>query len=467
MQKLTNLFTKNFGEKVEAITLLPQSGSYRKYYRIISENHSVIGTYNEDRRENNAFISFSEHFINRNLPVPRILAKALDKDIYLQEDLGDTTLFDWRGKQSDIVPIKNMYSKVLSELARFQTLGGDNLDYTNSYPREKFDKQSIMWDLNYFKYCMLKIVKIPFDEQKLEDDFNNLSDFLLTANTNYFLYRDFQSRNIMLNKSKPIFIDYQGGRKGALHYDVASLLYDAKANIPQNIREELVEVYITEIQKHIKISRSEFHEHYPAYILIRILQALGAYGFRGLIEKKLHFIQSIPFALSNLKYILENKNLNVELPELKKVLYMLVNKKELHTNSQKENKLQVLIKSFSYIYGEIPKDETEFGGGFVFDCRILPNPGRQEKYRSLTGMDKPVIQFLEAETEVENFMSNTYLIVKQAIDKYIERDFTYLSFNFGCTGGQHRSVYCAEKIKKLINDNYNVNVVLKHVQQNK
>ena len=469
--KLIKLFENYFKQTVSKIKLLPQSGSYRKYYRMKSKNYSVIGTYNTDKKENIAFISFSKHFKSLNLHVPKIYVEDIENNIYLQEDLDDITLFDYiknikNDKQYE-KKILDIYKKILEQLVRFQIIGNKNLDYTKCYPRAEFDEQSIMWDLNYFKYFMLKITKVPFDEQKLENDFNNLSNFLTSADTNYFLYRDFQSRNIMLKDNLPFFIDYQGGRRGALHYDLASLLYDAKANIPQHIRNKLVEFYIIELQKYIDITRKAFFEHYYAYVLIRQLQALGAYGFRGLIEKKLHFIQSIPFALRNLKYIIQN-NLNVEIPELNKAISYLINESEIalknNNKSSENNKLKVKVKSFSYIYGEIPKDNSEHGGGFVFDCRILQNPGREAKYRNFTGKDKEIIEYLEALPEVESFISNVYLIVSMAIKKYIQRDFNNLSINFGCTGGQHRSVYSAEKITKLIQENFNIAVELEHVQ---
>ena len=470
-EKLMNLFEDYFKQKIFEIKLLPQSGSYRKYFRIKSKNYSVIGTYNLEKKENIAFISFSKHFKNKILHVPKIYVEDLENNIYLQEDFGDITLFDYiksiKNDEKFDNKILDIYKKVLEQLPRFQVIGGKNIDYTKCYPRKEFDEQSIMWDLNYFKYFMLKIAKVPFDEQELELDFKKLSDFLISADTKYFLYRDFQSRNIMLKDNIPFFIDYQGGRRGALHYDLASLLYDAKANISQQIRNQLVEFYIKELQKYIDITSEDFYKHYFAYVLIRQLQALGAYGFRGLIEKKLHFIQSIPYALKNLKYIIE-QNLNVEIPELKKAILYLINESEVALKDSfktaENNKLKVQIKSFSYIYGEIPKDESGHGGGYVFDCRILQNPGREEKYQNLTGKDKEVVEYLEAVPEVESFISNVYLIVSMAIKKYIKRDHTNLSINFGCTGGQHRSVYTAEKITKLIKENFNIAVELEHVE---
>ena len=397
-EKLMNLFEDYFKQKIFEIKLLPQSGSYRKYFRIKSKNYSVIGTYNLEKKENIAFISFSKHFKNKILHVPKIYVEDLENNIYLQEDFGDITLFDYiksiKNDEKFDNKILDIYKKVLEQLPRFQVIGGKNIDYTKCYPRKEFDEQSIMWDLNYFKYFMLKIAKVPFDEQELELDFKKLSDFLISADTKYFLYRDFQSRNIMLKDNIPFFIDYQGGRRGALHYDLASLLYDAKANISQQIRNQLVEFYIKELQKYIDITSEDFYKHYFAYVLIRQLQALGAYGFRGLIEKKLHFIQSIPYALKNLKYIIE-QNLNVEIPELKKAILYLINESEVALKDSfktaENNKLKVQIKSFSYIYGEIPKDESGHGGGYVFDCRILQNPGREEKYQNLTGKDKEVV----------------------------------------------------------------------------
>jgi len=470
MDKLEKLFENHFNEPVIKMYLMPQSGSYRKYYRIYGKNNTVIGTYNNDKDENTAFITFSKHFESQNLPVPHIFAEDLSENIYLQNDLGNKTLYDYvkqenkKGEFSD--NLINKYKEVLKKLIDFQINGAKNLDWEKCYPRKSFDKQSITWDLNYFKYYMLKISKTIFNEQLLENDFNTFANFLTSADSNYFLYRDFQSRNIMIKDDEIYFIDYQGGRQGAFYYDLASLLYDAKANIPEQIRDQLVDYYFKELQTYIKISKTEFFKYYYSFAIIRILQAFGAYGLRGIIEKKLHFLQSIPLAINNLKYILENKNIEANIPELKKALLDFVNNSEFSKENKESNNLTINIKSFSFIKNGYPKDESGNGGGFVFDCRFLPNPGREDKYKFLSGKYSSVIKYLDASVEVETFIANTFILLKEAINNYIERGFTNLSISFGCTGGQHRSVYSAERIKNLIAENYNVNIKIEHENSN-
>ena len=303
--QLIRLFESHFKEEVTFFEQLPASGSYREYVRIKSVSHQVIGAYNLDIKENQAFLEFSAHFRNKNIPVPNIYAVNSNMDCYLQEDLGNTTLFDFisttRENEGFSIKIVDEYKKVLRELPRIQLVAGKDIDYSVCYPREAFDKQSMMWDLNYFKYYFLKLAKIPFDEQALEDDFQAFSDYLLAVDNNAFLYRDFQSRNVMLKDDKVYFIDYQGGRKGALQYDLASLLYDAKANIPEAEREELLEFYLDELIQYKQLDREKFKSLFGGYVLIRIMQAMGAYGFRGFYEKKEHFLKSIPFALKNLE----------------------------------------------------------------------------------------------------------------------------------------------------------------------
>ena len=320
-----------------------------------------------------------------------------------------------------------------------------------------------MWDLNYFKYYFLKLTKTVFDEQLLENDINKFAEFLLSAEMNNFMYRDFQSHNIMIKDEKLYFIDYQGGRKGALQYDVASLLYDAKADVPQKIRDELVEFYIQHLNRRTKINRKEFLNHYYGYILIRILQAMGAYGFRGLYENKVHFLKSIPYSIKNLKYLIDNNLLPDGFPELRKSLAKIINNDKLSKFGYHEtqDKLKVTINSFSYKNG-IPLDLSGNGGGFVFDCRALPNPGRLEKFKELTGRNKEVIFFLENESTVKNFLENVSKISEVSIKNYIERKFTSLVINFGCTGGQHRSVYSAEKLSTLLKNKFDINVEVNH-----
>ena len=468
--QLFSLFESHFKEEVTFFEQLPASGSYREYVRIKSVNHQVIGAYNQDIKENQAFLEFSAHFRNKNIPVPHIYAVNSNMDCYLQEDLGNTTLFDFisttRENEGFSIKIVDEYKKVLRELPRIQLVAGKDIDYSVCYPREAFDKQSMMWDLNYFKYYFLKLAKIPFDEQALEDDFQTFSDYLLAVDNNAFLYRDFQSRNVMLKDGKVYFIDYQGGRKGALQYDLASLLYDAKANIPEAEREELLEFYLDELSQYKQVNRDKFKALFGGYVLIRIMQAMGAYGFRGFYEKKEHFLKSIPFALKNLETLLAKNTIQAKLPELFKVLKAVTESVFLKTISPSNDRLTVRVSSFSYKKG-IPHDPSGNGGGFVFDCRAIHNPGRYLEYKHLTGKDPQVQKFLEEKSTVASFMESVISLVSQSVEVYSSRGFSHLCVSFGCTGGQHRSVYAAEKLAEYLRNNYPVTVVLQHIEQDK
>lgn len=464
--RLSLLFEQWSGEKTITITQLPPSGSYRYYYRITGETKKVLGAINHDIKENKAFIEFSRFFRQNGLPVPEIYTVDPEMDCYLLQDLGDTTLFDWlsNSRMDDTIPatIIDFYKSALNKLVEFQ-LTGRNIDYTYCYPRDSFDKQSMMWDLHYFKYYFLKLARIPFDEQLLEDDFNRFADFLLQANCNYFLFRDFQSRNIMVTPNGPAFIDYQGGRRGALQYDLASLLYDAKANLPKNLRIELLEHYMDVLSKEIPVDKGTFKSYYHGYVLIRIMQAMGAYGFRGFYEKKEHFLKSIPFALQNLKFILENFEFSAKFPALTEALWQVVNS-EMLLKISSEPGLTVTITSFSYKRG-IPLDYSGHGGGFVFDCRAMHNPGRYEEFKTKTGRDPEVIAFFEKEEEVQEFLKNVFAIADQSVTKYLKRNFKHLMISFGCTGGQHRSVYCAERLSAYLKSKYPVQIKLNHIER--
>jgi len=463
--QLIRLFEKWANEKAVSIKSLPQSGSYREYYRIEGLQKKAIGVFNPDRKENVAFIGFARHFRTKGLSVPEIFATYDDNLIYLIQDLGDMTLYQYLSLvyKNGIFPrnLIDLYKKVIACLPRFQILAGRDLDYRLCYPRHAFDKRSMMWDLNYFKYYLLKLAKVNFDEQELEDDFQKFSDYLLQTDCDYFLYRDFQSRNIMLVDSEPYFIDFQGGRRGALQYDIASLLYDAKADIPQHIRNQLLEEYIQQVSRHIKVDRKSFTEYYWGYVLIRIMQAMGSYGFRGFYEKKEHFLRSIPYALINLDYILQNVHLPVKLPTLFNVLRRVVDSPQLQSFQKVTTALKVSINSFAYKKG-LPPDPTGNGGGFVFDCRAIHNPGRYEKYKPLTGHDQAVIKFLEDQTNINDFLQHVYGLVDTTVENYIERKFTNLMVSFGCTGGQHRSVYCAEQLARHLNSKYDLQIEIHH-----
>jgi len=466
--EIIQLFETHFNEKAEHFELLPPSGSYREYCRLTNDKRSVIGAFNSDVKENTAFLSFSSHFKKNDLPVPEVYTVSSDLRKYLLEDLGNVTLFDYlsntRENEGFSENIVAEYKKVLKVLPKIQIVAGKNIDYSVCYPRAAFDKQSMMWDLNYFKYYFLKLAKIPFDEQALEDDFQAFSDYLLSADSDYFMYRDFQSRNVMLKDKKVFFIDYQGGRRGALQYDLASLLYDGKADIPQTVRQQLFDFYVAELKKYIQVNEEEFSAYLTGFVLIRIMQAMGAYGFRGFYEKKEHFLKSIPFALKNLEMLLENANLPVELPELFEVLNQLVHSEVLKEIGQVRSNLTVTVTSFSYKNG-YPGDPSGNGGGHVFDCRAINNPGRYPEFVGLTGKDLEVQEFLEQKSEIGIFLNNVKMIVDQSVKTYLERGFSHLSVSFGCTGGQHRSVYSADKLAEHLRNNFPVNVVVNHREQ--
>ncbi|MFH1121340.1 MAG: RNase adapter RapZ [Bacteroidota bacterium] len=461
---LGELFTQWSGEEARQIKELPASGSDRSYYRISGAEADAIGAWNPDEKENNAFVGFSRHFGEMNLPVPEVFAYHVNRQAYIQSDLGNETLFSLLTEEGLTGRVKDLYRQVISWLPQFQIRGVGNLDLNLCHPRKAFDRQSMMWDLNYFKYYFVRLSGLGFDEQALEDDFEKLIAFLSGAAPEFFMYRDFQSRNVMIAGNRPFFIDYQGGRLGPLQYDIASLLFDAKANLPNDFREELLNFYIDEASKYAPIDRDQFLRHYYGFVLIRILQAMGAYGFRGFYQKKEHFLQSIPFALDNLEYLLNHRHPGFEFSTLEKLLKSYIASETLRNYARPALKLRVC--SFSFKEG-IPFDYTGNGGGFVFDCRALPNPGREEEYQSLTGLDKPVISYLAAQPETGIFFVNICNIVDQAVENYLSRGFQHLMISFGCTGGQHRSVYFAEQLSHHLNKRFRMNIIPEHVQREK
>ncbi|MFQ5638424.1 MAG: phosphotransferase [bacterium] len=466
-KKLQNLFETHFGEKVTRTAPVNADGSNRKLNPIHRDRHTAIGVENHDLAENTAFVAFSRHFHKSGLPVPEIYSENLAENIYLEEDLGDTTLFDQLAVTRDehtAFPEKTqrIYEKVVRTLPSFQIQAGNSLDYRVCYPRAMFDEQSIMWDLNYFKYYFLKLGQIHFNEQKLEDDFQNFTEFLLQADRDYFLYRDFQSRNIMIRQGEPYFIDYQGGRKGALQYDIASLLFDAKADIPSPVRDQLLQSYLTAVNELISLDRESFMKFYYGYVLIRIMQAMGAYGFRGFYERKSHFLQSVPFAIRNLESVMRTGELPVELPTMTDCFQRIVQSTRLRELGDVKLPVTVRIQSFSYKHG-LPQDETGHGGGFIFDCRCLPNPGRLKKYKRQSGLDNGVTAFLEKESEVHSFLTRVRDLISQVVENYQNRNFSQLTVSFGCTGGQHRSVFCAERLAEFLRKKYQANVEISHL----
>ena len=466
MEILTKLFEQHFHVPVAQVQPLQGElgGSGRKIIRLTGGNQRAVGILYGVREENAAFLEFSRHFRKHGLPVPEIYAGALDHGAYLEEDLGDTTLFEFLSKNrkgEKVAPVAvEAYRRVISTLPRFQIEAGRDLNYNVCYPRESFDRQSINWDLNYFKYYFLRLAGIPFNEQALEDDFNRLTEFLLSADRDYFLYRDFQSRNVMLCDGQPFFLDYQGGRKGALQYDVASLLFDAKADLPPELRQQLLDHYLDAVTNVIDLPRDLFMRHYYAYVYIRIMQALGAYGFRGFYERKAHFLQSVPYALKNLRWLLHNVTLPIALPTLLEAFHSMLASEKLQGLASEADNLVVRIVSFSFHRG-LPKDESGNGGGFVFDGRSLPNPGREERFKVLTGKDAAVIDYLNQQPSVHQFLASAMSLVDASVANYKQRGFKHLMVSFGCTGGQHRSVYLAEQLAKHLRGS-GIDTVVEH-----
>jgi len=469
---LKRLFAQHYQLPAEHVQPLQGQlgGSGRAIVRLSAGSVSAIGILYPVREENVAFLEFTRHFRRHGLPVPEIYAEDLSQDAYLEEDLGDTTLFDFlsANRAGSVIapPTVDAYRKVVAELPRFQVEAGRYLNYKVCYPRSSFDRQSIAWDLNYFKYYFLRLSGVPFNEQALEHDFSRLTKFLLGANHDYFLYRDFQSRNVMLRDGQPFFLDYQGGRKGALQYDIASLLYDGKADLPPELRQELLDHYLDCLAGHIDLDRAAFMEHYYAYVYVRILQALGAYGFRGFYERKAHFLQSVPYALKNLRWLAHNVELPVTLPALMDAFNSMLASDKLQGLASSAENLKVRIFSFSF-HRQIPTDESGNGGGFIFDGRSLPNPGREEQFRQLTGKDAPVIEYLNQQESVHQFYSSVLSLVDASVSSYQSRGFKNLMVSFGCTGGQHRSVYLAEKLEKHLRNRSGVDVALRHIELEK
>ena len=467
MDLLQQLFAKHFHAPATSARPLQGQlgGSGRHIVRLSNEHASAIGILYDVREENRAFLAFSKHFRRHHLPVPEIYGEDLKHGAYLEEDLGDLTLYEFLSANrsgDDIAPaVIDAYTKVVAVLPRFQVEAGRDLDYRVAYPRSSFDRQSIAWDLNYFKYYFLKLAGIPFNEQALEKDFSRLTKLLLEAGREYFLYRDFQSRNIMVRDGSPWFLDYQGGRKGALQYDVASLLYDGKADLPPALRQRLLDAYLDALATHIQLDRELFLRHYYAFVYVRILQALGTYGFRGFYEQKTHFLQSVPYAMKNLRWLLHNAQLPIELPALMDAFRSMLASDKLQAHVSDSNNLAVRIFSFSYHRG-LPKDETGNGGGFVFDCRAIPNPGREERFKPFCGKDACVIDYLEKEESTGRFLQSVESLVDTTVAEYQRRGFKNLMVSFGCTGGQHRSVYFAEKLAQHLRGRDGLDVVLHH-----
>jgi aminoglycoside/choline kinase family phosphotransferase len=467
MDALKKLFEQHFHAAATRVQPLQGNlgGSGRNIIRLANEQDTAIGILYDVREENVAFIEFSRCFRRHGLPVPEIYAEDLSQGAYLEQDLGDTTLYEFLSQHrdgEDIAPeVVAAYRKVVEMLPRFQVEARHDINYKVCYPRTSFDRQSIAWDLNYFKYYFLRLAGIPFNEQALENDFARLTKFLLEADRNYFLYRDFQSRNVMLVNGEPFFVDYQGGRKGALQYDIASLLFDSKADLPPQLRQQLLEHYFDTLAGFIPLDRDGFMHYYYGYVYVRMVQALGAYGFRGFYERKPHFLQSVPYALKNIRWLLHNVTLPIELPALMAAFTNMLASETLQEAATESDNLTVRITSFSFHRG-MPKDDSGHGGGFVFDARSLPNPGREEYFKPLTGKDAPVADYFNQHESVREYLASVLSLVDGSIRNYQERGFKHLAVSFGCTGGQHRSVFLAEQLASHVRGRKGVDVVLQH-----
>ncbi len=470
--EIKDFFSGFSKDSIMAIDKLPQAGSERHYFRIHTTDKNFIATYGANLKENESFIYFSKHFKKKNLAVPEILYINTNRNIYLQEDFGDVSLLNKLEESGYSTAVYELYKKSLAQLALLQVKGHEGLDYKKCLTNTSFGKQAIMADLLYFKYYFLDALRQPYDKQKLIDDFEALSNYLSHTEYKYFMFRDFQSRNIMVTQDDAVhFIDYQGGMKGAPQYDVASLLWQAKANLPDDWKQHLLEDYMNAFEKVVEepIDKDIFRSQYNGYVLIRLLQVLGAYGFRGLFERKAHFLTSIPLALQNLKWFVQNQSVGIAVPEFKKVLELCISDNVIQEftplQANDDTPLLITINSFSFIKTGYPKDETKNGGGFVFDMRGILNPGRFDDYKHLSGLDKPVKDFLEQQTRMPDFLNSVYSIVDISVEDYIKRGFEHLTISFGCTGGQHRSVYAAEALARHLRNKFKVKINLAHTNR--
>lgn len=461
MKQLNELYRRYTGKDAAQVKLLTPAGSSRKYYRLSGGGGevSLIGVAGTDCKENEAFIYLSRHFYEKGLPVPRVLAVSDDGMCYLESDLGDVSLFALKGDEG-------LLEKAVRMLARFHYEGSDGMDYTKCFPVDAFDRQSVMWDLNYFKYSFLNTSGISYSEPRLEADIVRLAEDVdrVTRNESRFMLRDFQSRNVMVKDGEVYFIDYQGGRRGPSAYDLASFLWQAKAGFSHELRERLIEVYADEARRYDDVDAEMLKQQVRSMALIRTLQVLGAYGLRGRFERKPHFLQSIPLALGNLRSLLDEGI--GDYPYLNEMLPRLIEAgKGIGVGDDGFEGLTVRVSSFSFKKG-IPEDPSGNGGGYVFDCRAMDNPGRYEEYRSLTGLDREVIEFLEAKGEIGRFLDSCHSLVDAAVGNYLNRGFNSLMVSYGCTGGQHRSVYSAQHTAEHIKERFpQVRVLLCHREQ--
>ena len=485
MQQLKELYAEWRGQEPKLMERLPGAGSNREYFRMTdAAGRSVIGCKGTSREENHAFLALAAHFAKRKLPVPHILKSSADEMCYLQEDLGTVSLFDAIKGGRDAggrytLKERELLRRTIRELPNIQIRGARGLDFSVCYPQPQFDQEGVLFDLNYFKYCFLKATGLDFHELKLEASFRMLAKDLTAFPdaAQGFLYRDFQARNVMLTpEGQPCFIDFQGGRRGPYYYDVASFLWQAAARYSDSLRKELIKEYYDSLKQYTEVpSFRAFNERLQLFVLFRTMQVLGAYGFRGYFERKAHFIESIPFAIQNLRDLLAKNDFPypylvtilkelTELPQFAPKPKVQKDGKATVSKYDGKGPLVVRVYSFSFHKG-IPEDPSGNGGGYVFDCRSTHNPGRYEPYKKLTGLDEPVIRFLEDDGEILTFLESVYKLADAHVERYIKRGFTSLMFSFGCTGGQHRSVYSAQHLAEHIHEKYGIEVHVEHREQ--
>jgi aminoglycoside/choline kinase family phosphotransferase len=464
---LKHLFRQWSGEEGIDISAIPSETSDRQYYRLTGQSSKAIGVYNPDRRENKSFISFTKTFLSLGLHVPELFAKDEQKCIYLLQDLGNTTLLDKLEKERKKGRIssdtESMYKLAIEELVRFQLIADKKIDYNICYPSKEFDERTIRWHLNYFKYNFLRLLKVNFNEYQLENDFETLTRYALQTENNFFMYRDFQARNILIHEGIPWFIDYQGGCRGPLQFDLASLLFQVKADLPFEFREEMLKYYISILSNSKQVDKEDFIKRYYVFVLVRLLQVMGAYGFHGYFERRQHFLKSIPYAIKNVNWLLRNVSFNIPLETLLKCLRQIASVNVQFPADSKEDILTIWINSFAYKNGT-PFDYSGNGGGFIFDCRLLPDTEQYEHYKPFTGKDSLVIEFLQYEPAVNKFMQSVYKLIDQTVVEYQHQRLNNLQVNFGSSNGKHRSVYCAEKLANYLEEKYSVRVVINHIE---
>jgi aminoglycoside/choline kinase family phosphotransferase len=465
MEGLIKLYTSQYGNPPERIEEIPLAVSTRRYFRLHGHDTTIVGTYSPDIRETIAFTSFATHFRTKGIQVPEIICVSDDHECYLQSDLGDQRMHELvvsrPSKELRDSDLAN-YKLAIDQLVKLQIEGYEGLDFSISVPRPAFDHQSVMWDLNHFKYYFLKPLGIAFDENELEEAFKDYANYLSQLPNDGFMFRDFQTRNIMMLEGRTWFIDFQGGRKGPLQYDLASLVFEAKAGLSYIDRDKLINYYISVLAKYRTIDQLQFKREFYIVALIRILQVLGTYGLRGVVEKKAVFLQSTPNGLKNLDFLLKNLEDSPIRKDFRSVLKQVVGCiGAFQSLPDKFEGLTVRVTSFSY-RKPLPDDISGNGGGFVYDCRFLHNPGLYEDLKHMTGLDTEIQDFLQNKSEAPAYIESIKGQLNSVIAEYKSRNYDNLMVSFGCTGGRHRSVYSARMITDWLRKQEGIRVLEVH-----